>query len=123
VREEDAALVRERTLGVAVRIAGDYDQRLEAELVRNIPAATRELPSAALGDRFGGPYLTDPSDKDGMQTVDPIVLVDLRVPAIALERVGSRAWVFFDHGAEPLARQLYRRTRQLLLRHFNPSGT
>ncbi|HYC46136.1 MAG TPA: efflux RND transporter periplasmic adaptor subunit [Burkholderiales bacterium] len=122
VREDDVALVRERTLRVGVRIAGDYDTELPAELVRNVPAATRELPSAALGERGGGPYAIDPTDKDGLQAIDPVVLIDLRVPAAALERVGARAWVVFDHGAEPLASQLYRRTRQLLLRHFNPSG-
>jgi putative peptide zinc metalloprotease protein len=122
IREQDAALVRSRTQRVGVRIAGISDEDFAGELVRDVPAAARELPSAALGERGGGPYAIDPEDKDGLKTIDPVVMVDLRLPATALERVGSRAWVRFEHGSEPLAGQLYRRARQLLLRHFNPAA-
>ncbi len=34
-------------------------------------------------------------------------------------RIGGRAYVRFDHGTEPLARQAYRRIRQLFLRRFD----
>ena len=122
VPEHDGALVRERTRAVDVRIADAPGERLVAELVRDVPAATHELPSPALGDRGGGPYVTDPADKDALHTLEPIVLIDLKLPAKTLERVGGRAWVRFDHGAEPLASQWYRRLRQLFLQHFNPTG-
>jgi putative peptide zinc metalloprotease protein len=36
-----------------------------------------------------------------------------------LERLGGRAWVRFEHGAEPLSRQWYRRLRQLFLSRFD----
>ena len=49
-------------------------------------------------------------------------LVDLTLPGHALERVGGRAWVRFDHGSEPLAMQAYRRAAQLFLQHFAPSA-
>jgi len=38
-----------------------------------------------------------------------------------LERVGARAYVRFDHGAEPIAVQGYRQLRQLFLQYFNPA--
>jgi putative peptide zinc metalloprotease protein len=44
------------------------------------------------------------------------------LPAVRLERVGARAWVRFDHGAQPLAMRWYREARQVLLQHFNPAG-
>jgi putative peptide zinc metalloprotease protein len=50
------------------------------------------------------------------------VLIDLKLPASTLERIGSRAWVRFDHGAQPLAQRWYREVRQLFLQHFNPAG-
>lgn len=123
IAEDDVALVRDRTDAVGVRVAGAYQREISARLVRDMPAATHELPSAALGVPGGGVHAVDPGDRNGVTTSDPVVLVDLRLPAMSLDRVGARAWVRFEHHAEPLAGQLYWRARQLFLRHFNPGGT
>jgi putative peptide zinc metalloprotease protein len=66
--------------------------------------------------------VTDPSDKDALHTLEPVVLIDLKLPKEILQRIGGRAWVRFDHGDAPLARQWYRRLCQLFLQHFNPTG-
>ena len=122
VPEYEVDLLREATRRITVRLADSPGELLAAERVREVPAATNELPSAALGDRGGGSYVTDPADKDALHTLEPLVLIDVKLPAMSLERVGTRAWVRFDHGAQPLAQQSYRRLRQLFLRHFNPTG-
>ena len=122
VPEHDALLVRERTRGVMVRLSDFSANSSVAELAREIPAATHQLPSAALGDRGGGPHVTDAADKDGLRALEPFVLVDLKLPHTALQRAGGRAWIRFDHGPEPLAGQWYRRARQLFLQHFNATG-
>lgn len=122
VQERDVAQVRERTRGVDVLLAEDPWRPLRAAMSRETPAATHTLPSAALGDRAGGRQITDPADQDGMQTLEPVFLVDLTLPHDATRRVGGRAWVHFDHGAEPLARQWSRRLRQLFLKHFSPAA-
>ena len=121
VPEYDAMLVRESTRRVDVAIAGETSAA-RAEFVRDVPAATRELPSAALGERAGGPYATDPTDSQGLRTQEPVVVVDLKVPARELERVGGRVWVRFEHCEQPLASRWYRRARQVLLQQFNPAG-
>lgn len=121
VAEEDAFLVRNRTRAAEVRLTDAPDVALAASVTQDVPAATRQLPTAALGDRAGGPYVTDPADRDGQRSVDPVFLFDLTLPGSALERVGQRAWVRFDHGAESLAAQLYRRALQVFLKHFNPA--
>ena len=121
VPEYDAALVRERTRSVDVRMAGDRET-LAAQVTRDAPAATYDLPSAALGDRGGGALPTDPADKEGLRTRDPVVLVDLSLPARSLERIGARVRVRFDHGAQPLAGRWYRQLRQAFLQHFNPAS-
>jgi len=51
-----------------------------------------------------------------------VVLVDLALPARTLERIGARAWMRFDHGAQLLAGRWYRQIRQALLQHFNPAS-
>ncbi len=121
VPEYDATLVRDETRSVDVWMAG-AGESVAAELMRDIPAATFDLPSAALGERGGGPHATDPADKDGLRTRQPVVLIDLMLPATRLERVGGTAAVRFDHGAQPLAARWYRQLRQVLLQHFNPGA-
>jgi putative peptide zinc metalloprotease protein len=121
VPEYDAPLVRDRTRSVEVRIAGG-GQGMAAQLVRDIPAATYELPSAALGDKGGGPHVTDPADNEGLRTREPVVLVDVSIATSELQRIGGRAWVRFDHGSAPLASRWYRQLRQVLLQQFNPAG-
>ena len=50
---------------------------------------------------------TPSEDNKGRHLLQPVMLIDLKLPAQHLERVGGRAWVRFDHGGEPLASQLY----------------
>ena len=121
VPEVDALLVRDATRDAEVRMT-DTGIALRAEVMRDMPAATLRLPSVALGDRGGGPTLTDPSDKEALRTIEPIVWVDLELPATRLERIGGRAWVRFDHEPAPLAGRWLRRMHQLLLAHFNPTS-
>lgn len=122
VPERDAALIRQDHVGVQVRLAEAAGRTFAAELVRDVPSAGFELPGAALGDRGGGPYATDPADERGLRSLEPVVLIDLFLPERVLERVGGRVWVLFDHGAQPLAVQAYRRLRQLFLQHFNATA-
>ncbi|MDH3210400.1 MAG: hypothetical protein OEL91_08480, partial [Burkholderiaceae bacterium] len=84
------------------------------------PAALRELPSAALGDRAGGTIVTDPTDPEGLRTLEPLFTFDLIVPQRALDRIGGRAWARFDHGSSPLAQQWLRRLQQLFIGQLGP---
>jgi putative peptide zinc metalloprotease protein len=117
---EDAPLVRGRARAAEVWLAERPDQPLTGQVGRDTPAATQALPNAALGDRAGGAYRTDPAD--GMRALEPLFQVDVGVAGQRVERIGGRAWVRFDLGAEPLALQGYRRVSQLLLSHFNPAA-
>lgn len=119
--EPAAALIRENLKSVQVRTADHPGQVVSASLTMDTPAVTRTLPSPALGDRGGGRYVTDPADEHGLTSVEPLVLIDLNLPATVLERVGARAYVRFDHRAEPVAMQVYRYLRQLFLQYFNPA--
>ena len=120
--EHDAALVRESTRSISVRLDDAPENAIQAQLIRDVPAATHDLPSRALGDRGGGPYATDPADENGLRTIEPVVLSDLKLPEARLQRVGGRAWVRYSHRATPIANQSYRLLRQLFLQHFNPAG-
>jgi len=120
--EDDAQRVHARARQVEIRLAEAIDQVLPAVLLREPPAATRVLPSAALGERAGGRFATDPADRDGLRTIDPVFLLDVTTAAQLPARIGGRVWLRFDLGHEPLGTRWLRHLRQLLLRHFNPAG-
>jgi putative peptide zinc metalloprotease protein len=122
VPEADAFVVQSRLVAAEVRLADARHRVLRADRVGGTPAATRQLPSPALAVAGGGPYDVDASQQDGLLALEPVVLVDLTLPGHTMARVGGRAWVRFDHGSEPLAVQLYRRSAQLFLKHFSASA-
>ena len=121
VRQEDVDLVRQRTAAVAVRLADAFARPLPARVVREVPAATAELPSGALGLAGGGTFAIDPEARDAATAFRAAFLfdLDLDLDLDAAQRLGGRAYVRFDHGAEPLASQWYRQLRQLLLERLD----
>jgi len=121
VPEQDVQLVRERLRHARVRLSDAPGEAWPAALAGGVPASTRELPSAALADHGGGPYISDPAEKDGLHSLEPVFLFDLTLSGRTLDRVGGRAWVRFDYGSEALAPRAYRRAAQLFLRHFSTS--
>jgi putative peptide zinc metalloprotease protein len=115
-------LARGRVQAIEVRLA-EAPLTLHAATLRNeTPAATRQLPSAALGDRQGGPVGIDPADKEGLRTQLPVFLLDVLVPTVTADHIGGRAWVKLVLQDEPLGLQGLRVLRQLLVRQFSPTG-
>lgn len=121
VAEDDIDLVRGATRAVSVRLEGARDAPLTGlSIARDVPGSTRRLPSAALAEPMGGPLALDPGAREGMTALLPFFVADIALPADALpDRWGERAWVRFDHGAEPIAPRLWRRLRQTFLRVFH----
>ena len=119
--QQDVSLVTERLRGAEVW-SSERAIAYTATPGRDTPAATRRLPSPALGDRGGGRIVTDPKDDKGLAAVEPLFVVDLDLPGAVLERVGARVEVRFDLGFEPLAQQLWRRLRQAFLSQLSHTG-
>lgn len=120
VRQNDVDLVRQRLRGVRVLLASDLRRSWPARMVREVPAASDELPSRALAVDGGGAQATDPRDQKAPRTLSRFFQFDVELPAeAATEAAGGRAWVRFDHGTDPLGAQAWRRLRQLLLSRFD----
>mgnify|MGYP001627380062 CR=1 FL=1 len=122
LRDEDLLRVRGQVRAIEVRLAESPATVHRAGLASETPAATRELPSAALGDRHGGPVAVDPADADGVRTQQPVFVLDVLVPGLRAEHIGGRAWVKLVLPPEPIALQVLRTARQLLVRQFSPTG-
>ena len=131
VPQDRAAELRGRGAGdaspsVSVRLADAPARVREGMVLRDSEGAVPQLPSAALAERHGGDWPTDPADADGLRPLKPVVLVDVGVQPDAGDRVddvhrlGARAWVRFDLGWSPLAWQGAQALRRAWLRHVHP---
>ena len=118
--QDDIALVRQDTRSVEVMLASWDARPVPAHIRREVPGASAQLPTAALGSAGGGPIAVDPRDKQGVTTLRQVFQLELTLPAeVRSEYLGSRVFVRFEHGPEPAGFQLYRAFRRLLLRQFN----
>ncbi|MCU0869853.1 MAG: hypothetical protein MUF30_09675 [Burkholderiales bacterium] len=120
VAQDDVDFVRSRTERIEVKLAGRVAHTLPATLLREVPAASGELPSVALSERGGGTVALDPRVSDRAVAMEPLFHFELRLPEGAEgTHIGARAYVRFDHGSEPLATQAFRAARRLFLRRFS----
>lgn len=120
VDPNEVDLVRRHTRAVSIRLSERLGAVLPARLVREIPAATRDLPSAALGVAGGGALALDPSAGETTQAFERLFQFELEIEVPPhFVGFGQRIHVRFDHGTAPLARQWYRALRQLFLARFD----
>ena len=111
--------VRLATRAVQVKLPQQLDATWTAKQLREVPKAASELPSAALGKQGGGSLEVDPTDREGRKTLQSLFEFEVELPADAAAHfLGSRAYVRFEHPAEPLGWRAWRALRRLFLSHF-----
>ena len=120
VPQDDVGLLRSNIDSIEVRLADRIDKVFPAKISRQVPGASYQLPSAALGTQGGGRLDINPQETKGTRTLEPVFEFELALP---IERmvspIGTRVFVRIDHGSEALLTQWYRRIRQVFLRMFN----
>jgi putative peptide zinc metalloprotease protein len=120
VGQNDVDLVRKRLVGAEVLVASNLGRAYPAALLREVPAASDQLPSKALTIEGGGSQAEDLRDQNHPRTLSRYFQFDVAIhPEAALGAASAHVWVRFDHGPEPLAWQAWRRLRQLLLSRFD----
>jgi putative peptide zinc metalloprotease protein len=120
--QDEAARLRDEMPRIAVRLAEAPAEVHAASLRREMPVSSTRLPSAALGDRHGGPVPVDPADREGLRPAQPVFLVDVELEAIDVAQLGGRAWVRFEHPPATLASQWARAMRQTFRARFAPDA-
>jgi putative peptide zinc metalloprotease protein len=120
VPQADADLVRRRTARIDALEADDpQGHPIPVALVREIPAATAEIPHLALATEGGGSVVLDPAHPDKPKPIETLFHFDLRAIGTRLPPLlAERVFVRFDHGLEPIAFRIARGIRQLFLRQF-----
>ncbi len=121
VPQSEIELVRNDTSGIDLRFASQPLRVLHAgQIAREVPTATRQLPSVALSTAGGGPIAVDPADEHHLRALEVVFQLDVKLPDIAGDhRIGERVYVRFRHGDRSLAWRISRTARQLFLKRFD----
>jgi len=120
VPQGDIDLVRNRLRSIEMRVADHPGKVFSGEIVREVPAAAAELPSAALSLEGGGPFATIPTQDNSLQTMDRLFQFDLAFidgPQWPVP-FGMRIFVRFEIEPTPLAFQIGRKIRMTFLTFF-----
>ncbi|MDJ0789115.1 MAG: efflux RND transporter periplasmic adaptor subunit [Myxococcota bacterium] len=118
VPHEKVARLRQGVERVAVRLAHDPGEVIEARIAREVPSASDRLPSPLLGTAGGGSVSVDPADPEGLRTLEPVFQFELALPSGHVRAAGAVASVRFSHGAEPVAGRMIRALRRTFLRQL-----
>ncbi|MDK9705252.1 MAG: efflux RND transporter periplasmic adaptor subunit [Sulfuritalea sp.] len=121
VPQAEENLVSKRTRKVEIRPVGGIGQPITAQIRREVPAATDELPSMTLSLQGGGKIGLDPGKSgEGSKALEKLFVLDLDlVSGAPASYIGGRIHVRFEHQPEPLAEQWYRDVRRVFLKKFN----
>ncbi|MFZ4550969.1 MAG: PqqD family peptide modification chaperone [Aquabacterium sp.] len=123
VPQDRVDLVRQRTESVEIRSVESLWHALQARIVREVPAASAELPSMALALQGGGKIGLNPdasSRQETPQALEPLFQFEMQFSGdVAPSYLGGRVYVRFAHKPEPLGSQWYRSLRQQFMKHFS----
>lgn len=120
VSQDNIELVNDKTLAVDIRLATNIGHTIPAKIIRWVPEATNKLPSDVLATTGGGSLVVDPSQPDGLTTLEKFFQVEIEFPADEHKALlGARVYARFNHGSEPIAYRWFRSIRQLFLRQFS----
>lgn len=120
VTQQDVDLVLNRLQYAEVRLRERVSEVYPAKIIRAVPAADDRLPSTVLSSEGGGTLAADPRDPKSGKALQRVFQFDLALPAtFSGVQFGGRTYVRLVLEPEPLARQWYRRLRQLFLERFS----
>ncbi|HEX5094244.1 MAG TPA: PqqD family peptide modification chaperone [Burkholderiales bacterium] len=118
VSQDDIDLVRSDTRAVRVKLVGRLYETFDAELGREVPAASTRLSNLALSSLGGGPAPLDPQNSREPKALNTWFEFELVLPATQTFVLGEHVYVRFEHPAEPVAWRIYRSIRQVFLKQF-----
>lgn len=120
IAQSAADQVREGSRAVLVRSVEAPQRVLPADMLRAVPAATNQLPSATLSLDGGGKIGIDPAHQSELRTLEKLFVLDLRLrEPLPSTRLGSRIYVRFEHAPEPIGWQWARSIQRLFEKKIN----
>lgn len=118
ISQDDVVMIRNNSNDIIVRLASNINDERPAQLIRHVPAATRDLPSLTLSVDGGGLILLDPTAGRQAQAFYSIFKFELLLPDTMLPHLDERVYIRFAHDPEPVVYRWYRSVRRLFLSRF-----
>ncbi|PKN35163.1 MAG: peptidase M50 [Deltaproteobacteria bacterium HGW-Deltaproteobacteria-19] len=118
VPQSEVDRIRTDVRSVKARPAEDISRIIPSELVREVPAATGDLPSYALSLKGGGAFALDPRATERPRSFENLFHFEVRLQDATGTRIGERIYVRFEHTPESLAHRWYREIRGIFLKRF-----
>ncbi len=119
VSQSDVDQVRTNVRSVKARPAEDLSVIIPAQLVREIPAASSDLPSLALSLKGGGSIALDPREAERPKSFENLFQFEVRLLGPTTKKVGERVYVRFEHEPASLFKRWYRKFLNIFLKRFN----
>ena len=120
ILQANADKVRKGSRHVEVRAVDAPSRVIDAQVWREVPGATNQLPSMTLSLQGGGHIGLDPAADGDAKTLQKLFVLDLKLPdGVSMDKLGSRIYVRFEHAPEPIGLQWYAAARRLYVRTMN----
>jgi putative peptide zinc metalloprotease protein len=120
VIQDDIDLVRQRTKSVSLRFVEDIDHEYPGRIRREVPGGAQEIPSLALSTQGGGNIALNPARTQKPEALYNIFQFDVEpTQTRPVAFAGSRVYVRFNYGYEPIAYRVLRAIKQTFLSHFH----
>ncbi|MEW6079749.1 MAG: efflux RND transporter periplasmic adaptor subunit [Thermodesulfobacteriota bacterium] len=119
IPQMDVGKIRHNVRKVTARPVARVFHRIPARLMREVPAASADLPTAAFSLEGGGPFALDPRAQREKKSFESLFYFEVALDEPMKDRLGSRVFLRFEHEAEPLAVQWYRTLRRVFMGIFN----
>ncbi len=115
VAQQDISRLRTDTQNIDIRSSSRFDQVVQASVLREVPAANKDIVSSALTLDGGGSIAVDPASSERMVALENWFQFELMLPEHAQGYVGERVYARFAHTPSPLAERIWRSIRLLFL--------
>lgn len=119
VSQDDVSDVRHDLLDVKARRAEQIGDELSGVVLREVPAASKGIPSIALSVKGGGDVVLDLSSRSELQAIDNWFQFDISIPSETSPRIGEKVYVRFEHSPVSLGERVYLSVRRAFLRQFS----
>jgi putative peptide zinc metalloprotease protein len=119
IPQMDVGKIRHSVRMVTARPVARVFHRIPARLMREVPAASADLPTTAFSLEGGGPFALDPRAQREKKSFESLFYFEVALDEPMGDRLGSRVFLRFEHEAETLAVQWYRTLGRVFMRIFN----
>lgn len=119
VSQDDVRDVRHDVLKVRARRAETVGIELAGVVLREVPAASKAIPSLALSVKGGGEVVLDLSSGSEPQALDNWFQFDISIPSETAPRIGEKVYVRFEHSPVSFGERIYLSVRRAFLRQFS----